>query len=507
MLRYTGHPIADIGVATVAAFCEKSRPEEVAMDDLDRIAEYMLEHYTSGLLTPYLSCVFTMNAVYTQPSWPLATRVREARKLLYAFREPPDPAAAGLRCAFSGEPASRIVYRQHVPMITGENVLNFFPAGLGGLPISGAYLLAIQAFPMGARRCHGRALAVHSPDDPELTYAFASRFFNENRQLLLLADRSGEKYLDAKAPRTLIVHTLVQIEHERQDRNEAAPPPSVTIYHLTNSGQGPDIDLFQLPSEVVGFLRGALRAETERVWRGIEAAAWERRSAGGQESSAKGSGRKGKAAKARGTRPEDATSQTWGPGISRNYLYEDLFGLPENAALFVRTYFLRRAYRFAREGDPRREYRPARQLDLVSWDLTRLFLKEVIGMEKDRIEATRTLGNRIAEHVVSDNDRRLFQELYRASHYRGLRNLLIKASNARLRKGAPPLIGFDEFLLVFEVGEEATRVDWALARDLVLIRVIEELHRQGWFGKQPDVLEDLDTEAEGGEAETRAVNA
>lgn len=58
------------------------------------------------------------------------------------------------------------------------------------------------------------------------------------------------------------------------------PAPSVTAYHLTNSGQGPDIDVFQLPSEVVGFLRAVSRAGTDRIWRGMETAAWERRSAG-----------------------------------------------------------------------------------------------------------------------------------------------------------------------------------------------------------------------------------
>lgn len=35
MLRYTGHPIADIGVATIAAFCEKTGP--AALTEKDRV--------------------------------------------------------------------------------------------------------------------------------------------------------------------------------------------------------------------------------------------------------------------------------------------------------------------------------------------------------------------------------------------------------------------------------------------------------------------------------------
>lgn len=499
MLRYTGHPIADIGVATIAAFCEKSDPGTITLEDLLKVARFLESEYFSGKLVSYLTCVFP-NSAYVQPGAQLGAKVkmkpesieRFKREVLYAFQEPPNQGVVGLRCVFSGEPASRIVYRQHVPMLTGENVLNFFPAGTGGLPISGPYLLAIQAFPMGARRCYGRALAVHSPDDPGLTYAFARRFLADNRRLLLLADKSGEKYLDAKAPKTLVVHVLLEIENERRDRREEEPAPSVTVYHLTNSGQGPDIDLYQLPSEVVGFIRAASRAGTDRVWQGIQAAAWERISAGAQQRKRKGRKKKGETTKT----PTAEEPQAWGPGISHNYLYEDLFALPAKAAHFVRTYFLRRAYRFARGDDPRREYRLTSQLDLVSWELTRLFLKEVIGMEKNRIDAIRTLGDRIAEHIVSDNDRRLFQGLYRVRRYIDLRNLLLKASNARLKKGQPPLIGFEEFLLVFEEGEEAARIDWALARDLVLIRMIEELYRQEWFGKQPEILEELEAEEE-----------
>lgn len=495
MLRYTGHPIADIGVATITAFRQKTKPEDLDDEDLLHTAEYLLTQYTSGVLTSYLSCVFTMNASYTQPSWKQARREQESRELLFSFRREPDPAATTLRCIFSGEPASRLVYRQHVPMLTGEDVLNFFPAGTGGLPISGSYLLAIQAFPLGALRCYGRALAVHSPDDPELTYAFAHRFLVKNRQLLLLTEQSGEKYQDAKAPKTVIVHALLEIEEERRERSENEPAPSVTVYHLTNSGQGPDITLFHLPSQVVQFLRSASRAGTQQIWRRMEAAAWEKVEREKQkigEKKPKG----GKKTKAEAEKP-----RVWGPSISHNYLYEDLFDLPERATYFVRTYFLRRAYRAGRQSDdPRRAHRLSQDLELVSWELTRLFLKEVIGMEKDRIEAIRTLGDRIAEHIALDNDRRFFRRLYLVDRYVVLRNLLIQGSNARLKKGQPPLIGFEEFLRIFEEGEELARVDWTLARDLVLIRVIEELYRQGWFGTQSDVLEELETEDEKGEA-------
>src|SRR5882672_1676081 len=136
MLRYTGHPIADIGVATIAAFCEKPDPSSLTQEDLLKVAQFLEREYFSGKLLSYLTCVFP-NSAYVQPNMKPENIEKFKRQVLYAFQEPLDREVMGLRCIFSGEPACKVVYRQHLPMITGENVLNFFPVGLGGFPISG----------------------------------------------------------------------------------------------------------------------------------------------------------------------------------------------------------------------------------------------------------------------------------------------------------------------------------------------------------------------------------
>jgi hypothetical protein len=50
MLRYTGHPIADIGVATIGAFCEKSDPAALTVEDLFKVARFLENEYFSGKL-------------------------------------------------------------------------------------------------------------------------------------------------------------------------------------------------------------------------------------------------------------------------------------------------------------------------------------------------------------------------------------------------------------------------------------------------------------------------
>lgn len=491
MLKWTGHPLVDVGVATVVAFSGKHLPEEVTVEDLDHLAEYLAERYVSGGLTSYLSSVFTMNAVYTQPSWEKEKRASEAAQLLQTHKRPRNADVSHLRCVFSGEPASRLAYRQHIPLLTGEGVLNFFPAGLGGLPIAGPYLLALQALPLGARRCLGRMLAVHSPDDEGLTLSFARAFLQDNRRLMLLSQESEEKYFDAKVPKTLLVNRFLEIDAERRDFDTVAGATSLTAYFLTNDGREPRIDLIHLPSQVISFLRKALADPTRSIWKKIQFQAWQRVVAAEKKRSRKAASNNNDGSPETAAASNQVNAETF-----KNYLYEDLFDLPTRAARFIRIYFLRNAYRSARAEDPRSNYRLMTDLDLVSWNLTRLFLKEILAMENSRIRAIRDLGDRLAAHIEQSNDKSFFRRFYMLKRYVDFRNLVIKASASRVKQGLPPLAEFDEYLLAFEHPDDYTSSDWSLVRDLLLIRCIEQLHKNGWFSHSRDVLESLEEDTE-----------
>ena len=191
---------------------------------------------------------------------------------------------------------------------------------------------------------------------------------------------------------------------------------------------------------------------------------------------------------------------------ARNWLYDDLFAVANDpgraAPRFIRTYFLRRAYRYARqdETDPRGGYATRAQLDLVSWRLTESFLRRVLNMRADRINHIRELGDALAAYVREENDRRFFRDFYILGRYDNLRVALLKANNRQVARGRAPLLTLDGYLSVFEEAEELARVDWRLARDLVLIRMIEQLYADGWLKRNEDVVAEAEAAAE--QAET-----
>jgi CRISPR-associated protein Cst1 len=270
---------------------------------------------------------------------------------------------------------------------------------------------------------------------------------------------------------------LLEIEQRQQEEAKESKPSSVTAYHLTNSGQSNPLDernmpleIYYLPLELTELLSYLVSAKYRSKWNAIVERAW-------RIATSVKTKRKSKA-DANDERPK------------RNFLYEDLFQLPDNFSSFIRCYFLRIPVKNKVEDDPRTAYSLKDEASLVSWDLTELFLWKVINMDKERIQQIKDLGDRLAKYISEENDRKFFMAFYSERNYENFRNSLIKANLYHVRRGNAPLITIEPFIEIFEEGTDVARPDWKLARDLVLIRMIEQLYNYGWLGKNVDVLPD-----------------
>lgn len=467
MLCYTGHPLIDVGVATITAFAGKTDPTQLTQTDLDQVAEYIARNYTRPPLQGYLHGAVFPNSGYTNPGIK-GDRTPYFSDILYAYRN--DPEECVEQCALCGNPSSQRVARDYFPLLMGRGGINFYPWGDSGLPICGKCLLSIQAYPLGSG---GLMLVVHSDCD-KITFHFAREFLTSNRKALLLAQSEGDKkYLRAgMSYRTLLIQTLMEAERRQVDDSEDKDYYSITAYSISNSGQSPSLSIFHLPIQITAFLRAMQRAENRTTWQAIVNRAWQK------PKSQKG-------------------EQDFQPRY--NTLYEDLFRLPENARQFIRAYFLRIPSRYGLDKqDPRLEYSPRTEAQYVSWDVTAQFLERVLKMEQGRINEIREMGDRLADYVYEQNDKRFFRNFFTARYPTQLSSILIKANIENLKRNVAPVVKFDSYITVFEEGEGVPRVDWRLARDLVLIRMIEQLYAKGWLSQNTDGLPDEFEEQEEG---------
>ncbi|MBK7917069.1 MAG: hypothetical protein IPJ94_12555 [Chloroflexi bacterium] len=64
MLNYTGHPLLDVGIATIVAFADKDQPDELVEADLDKIAAFMAEQYVKNPLRGFLTVASSQFRLY-----------------------------------------------------------------------------------------------------------------------------------------------------------------------------------------------------------------------------------------------------------------------------------------------------------------------------------------------------------------------------------------------------------------------------------------------------------
>jgi hypothetical protein len=468
--------------------CGRDNPGDITLTDLDKASNFIAEHYFSGALDPYLTVVFTNNSGYCGPN-----KVRDAEEYAEVFRAhrvlPKKHllAAKDERCAFSGLPATAWVHRQHLPLFSGAEVMNFRPAGQTRVPIAGPYLVALQFLPMAARRAEGRLLAADS-DEPKLTIAFAARYLEDNKRLLRLSfpasraavhsaydreipmwDSKKKQYkmADVKGPRSLMIADLTQIAARAAPTDIRAHPVAVTVYLLSNSGQGPSLEIFSIPSGVVSFVRKAAQAPVAIGWNEVAARFYAVQEI--KDDMPKGRNR---------PRATGSTSASGRPGWSKNSAFEELCGVFEagfvdriTAARWLRRHLLGRIE--GRAGDVRYDNSRARM-----WALAELFVQEVLSMRKARIEAIKQFADKLADWISQKHDRNLYRALAYERPWE-LRQRLLRSQ----RDGLP--FGLDEYAAVW-LHEDDSRSDENLVRDLVCIRVVERLYELKYFDSHPD---------------------
>jgi CRISPR-associated protein Cst1 len=467
-LWWTGHALVDHGIATLTAFASLqrggvARPSDVTTEDLEQFAQFAERALKTETVRSHASVLFTINVPYLQPSHPPERRVANARWLL-RVQEPSETPDEGA-CSYCGRPAVSVravvksdrLYRELVPMLTGQGIVNFAPGGDHGLPMCGHCIVALHALILGAPSCEGRALVVQA-DDPTFLVELVRGWLPEIQRRVQLSEATNRKVDTWKAPRTRLIDRLVRLE---QKSDEGAGSTGLTIYHLSNSGQGPGLGIFLLSARVVRFVRLAQLPQYRTAWHRLEQRAW-------------------RDAKYKDADRDPTTDERpyW-----RNTFYEQLFDLPAGAGRFVRTRLISTQFA-ALDNRSRADHVPM-------WELTTLFLKEVMGVEHAKISAIRDLGDAIADEIVTNNDRRLFRSAYQATRYPHLRRLLLQASSRRMLRGAAPLVTLETFLMIFEDAEELARPDWRLAWDLVLIRLVDRLFEQGWVREHADALTDV----------------
>lgn len=436
LIRYTGHPFMDVGVATLTAMSGKNTPEDVGYAELESAAAYLKDVYSHiPKVQNQLNTVF-QGSHFTQPAKSLSERLAYADRLMFGFRSERET-IPGVACTFFPELSAYLyAHRQYFPLLNGIGLLNFLPPGRDGIPISGVGLLAIHALPLGCLKC-GNYLAIHQirtgqSREPDMTLVLANQALDQNRRTIQMmrVDASVE-FPSSKYVRTRYVEAMMRAAQSAAKRR--LHPRNLTGYYFTNFANKADVEIVRLDNALIDFVFAA-EQDAGQAWSRVVAIGWQIP----------------KESKRKEVTSDDKT--TW-----RNNLYEALFGLPENSRQFV--------WKLSSARD---------------WLLVDIFLRKVMLMEQERIDTYRTLGDRLILYMDAYEGDSLgfYYQLSRAQDYSSFRRVLRSAAERMAKAGEhQPLFTYDEFVYAFEDPVEGSR-QWKLGRDLIAIRLLELLHKR-----------------------------
>ncbi|AFN03914.1 type I-B CRISPR-associated protein Cas8b1/Cst1 [Pyrococcus furiosus DSM 3638] len=422
MFSWTGHPFVDGGLAALLLYSEKTRPEELTQEDIEKAIKFASELYArKDWSSSYLHALLFPNSGLLMANPSMAkkrTPENIAKNLESLLNEKEDPNAPICEICGRRHSRSKPVYRSEFPLIGSGGVPNYFPSGKEGANICSHCLFLVQFLPLILYRLR-RLLLIHTYP-PELMLELHREALKDVRLTKLVS--SGRGY---QRPENFLFTLLteVTIKTEREELWENA---SITLYYFTNPNrERPKMMIIHVPSSVTRFVAHAARHDLSG-WKRIVAMGWK-----------KGSDEKS----------------------SPNEVYLKLLNGESILPYFINV---------------------AKRRTNASWDLLSFYCTEVLGLDEKALEFIKEVGDRIVETLKELPDNKLsarVRELERAEKLYQFEAFFVNLEKLRQRLGLKdPLLTFDEFARVLTIYGEDLEISWRTVRNLLLFRIYEKLH-------------------------------
>ena len=425
----TGNPFVDMGQEMMAALARVDSLEDLTIEAIENLLPRLVNLYFQQAWNKTMYSVFP-NSPLTNP----ATKHRQQtyldllRHWLSLAADLQGGVIVDTACTACGNPAQLYLSRTFFPMADAKGG-NFQSHNVTGMPFCGACALAVQFMPLGLAKVGGK-LALPQFSDADAQYTWSEWCW---RRTLVSETTDATGPVDAGTARAANAFFALIERLLRESAGCEIPDSSITLYLFTNYNQGPDVELHYLPTEVFRFIKQAMAPSLQRAWRQVVRRGYVRKS-----------------------REIDPKTLDEGEQLKKrtNHVYEHL--LHDRS---ISSYFI-----------DHRQRRP-----VSDWRLFKAYLKEVHGMNEQRLESLRALGNRISE--IIRNKRKRLLALERANRKGEFVEQLYRLSKDAAAAGQDrPLITFDELVQDVFPHDPEKYESWREVKYLLLFRVYEMLY-------------------------------
>ena len=441
LLRWTGNPFVDSGISAILVFSNKDSPKDIYRSDLLRIKDLLLNLYVKEKWIKILNVVFTSNAHVTHNSAKTAEKKKERLSCyLESLLEVITELSSDGDCIACGSRNTLARKNRTTIPLTGYGHSHFFPSLAAGADYCNLCAFAVQCSPLVLYNCGPKLALLHSNNEKVLKI-WATRSYLQIQKQIARDEYDGCFNEGYKNPENALFHIAQDLILNYKER-WSEQNVTLRLYHFTNFTQLPShpLEIFDLPTNVFHFLSEIRTHPNYKDWLKIVK---------------------------RGYYKIENKSQD----EYRNYKNEVYKRLLHSQVIL--SYF----------------FDSSKKLVLCNWSLVTLYLKEIIFMQNERIEAIKSFADRIVVMLKNNsNGKKRLTQLEQAKNYASFRNVLLRLVHDNLvSKSEIPLISFNDFVEnLFPEGA----LGWKETQDLVLFRLYEQLHswliQEGLITEEPE---------------------
>ncbi len=259
LIKPTGDPFADIGGLAIRILSQKF-PEKGILDLIDYLTKIYVEKWDGKLNA------FFLNSKITQPAFQGQRKISETLNYFERLINETEPFEYGF-CRITGKETKLFQGGRDNTIMTGSGTfINYHHNFQKGILISKEAIIRIHFVPFACFQLQGK-IALLQSNNYALGEFIVKQIVNRNLHEIAIGISEGIAKSDMGKPANAIFNFVDEAINQLLDfADNEDGLPSLTLYHFTNFGANPEIQIHQLPAKVFVFYRTCFSPKFKEDW-------------------------------------------------------------------------------------------------------------------------------------------------------------------------------------------------------------------------------------------------
>jgi CRISPR-associated protein Cst1 len=256
LTRPTGDPFADAGGFALKELSQQNQD----LDILDLIMEatnIYVVHWKSKI-NP-----FFLNSKITQPAFDSKKKIEETKKYFLSLIHETAPNIEGI-CRISGQNTKLFPACRDNSILSGSGTFaNFNHCFQGGMMLSKEMIIRFHFIPLACEYLQDKIAIVHSNNSMIAEY-FSRDCCKRNLNAIAYNISNGVLKAASRSPGTALFRYVDDVL--KNVSLEDFQDYLITLYHFTNFGASPEINIYTLPFEAFSFYKFTQKLQYKNEW-------------------------------------------------------------------------------------------------------------------------------------------------------------------------------------------------------------------------------------------------